>query len=129
MRLTLKDKDFLEKLKVLFESKELSIELKEDGVKRLVLRRNYGDKIESAFNLTRQGVRWRFQRLFSEIYVESYLAIFWIESSFGTGLRQMALEIARERVELRKKARKMDDFELCRREKGSDGPQSGGVRL
>jgi hypothetical protein len=129
MRLTLKDKDFLEKLKVLFESKELSIELKEDGVKRLVLRKNYGDKIESAFNLTRQGVRWRFQRLFSEIYVESYLAIFWIESSFGTGLRQMALEIARERVELRKKARKMDDFELCRREKGADGPQSGGVRL
>ena len=46
MKLTLKDKDFLEKLKVLLESKELSIELKEDGVKRLVLRQNYGDKIQ-----------------------------------------------------------------------------------
>ena len=124
MKLTLKDKDFLEKLKVLLESKELSIELKKDGVKRLVLRQNYGDKIESEFNLTRQGVRWRFQRLFSEIYIESYLAIYWIESNFGTELRQMAMEIAKERVELRKKARKMDDFELCRREKGSEGSRS-----
>jgi len=124
MKLTLKDKDFLEKLKVLLESKELSIELKKDGVKRLVLRQNYGDKIESEFNLTRQGVRWRFQRLFSVIYIESYLAIYWIESNFGTELRQMAMEIAKERVELRKKARKIDDFEFCRREKGSEGSRS-----
>ena len=128
MKLTLKDKDFLEKLKVLLESKELSIELKEDGVKSLVLRQNYGDSIEDYFNLTRQGVRWLFQRLFSEIYIESYLAIYWIESNFGTELRQMAMEIARERVELRKKARKMDDFELCRREKGSEGSRSEGIQ-
>jgi hypothetical protein len=37
----------------------------------------------------------------------------------------MAMEIARERVELRKKAKKMGDFEVCRREKGSAGPKSG----
>ena len=106
MKLTNKDKVFLEKLKSLFEKKELSVELKDDGVKRIVLRKNYGVKIES-FGLTRQGVRWRFHRLFSEIYVNAYLTIFWVESNFGTGLRKMAIEIAKERVALRKKAQKI----------------------
>ena len=123
MKLTIKDKDFLERLKVLLESKELSIQLKEDGLKRFVLRQNYGDRIQSYFNLTRQGVRWRFQRLFNQIYINSYLAVFWIESNFGTELRQMAMEIAKERIELRKKAKKMGGFEVCRREKGSAGPR------
>ena len=45
MKLTIKDKDFLERLKVLLESKELSIQLKEDGLKRFVLHQNYGDRI------------------------------------------------------------------------------------
>ena len=98
MKLTLKDKDFLEKLKLLLESKELSIELKEDGLKRFVLRQNYGDRIQSYFNLTRQGVRWRFQRLFNEIYINSYLAIYWVESNFGIELRQMAMEIRTARL-------------------------------
>ena len=115
MKLTLKDKDFLERLRQLVKTKELSIELKQDGMKRLVLRQNYGDKIESEFGMTRQGVRWRFQRIFSEIYISSYESIFWVESQFGTGLRQAALEIARERVEVRKKAQKMGHFEVHRR--------------
>jgi len=105
MKLTVKDKDFLERLIPLFESKELTIKLKEDGLKRLVLCKNYGDKIEACFDMTRQGVRWRFQRLFNEIYVSSYETIYWLESLFGTELRQKAIEIARERVELRKKAK------------------------
>ena len=46
MKLTQKDKDFLERLRLLLESKDLSVEMKEDGYKRLVLRQNYGDKIE-----------------------------------------------------------------------------------
>ena len=46
MKLTEKDKDFIEKLKILMESKELSIELIDDGLLRLVLRQNYGDKID-----------------------------------------------------------------------------------
>lgn len=104
MKLTVKDKDFLEKLKSLLEAKELKINLKEDGLKRFVLRQNYGEKIEKCFGMTRQGVRWRFNRLFNEAYVEAYQAIFWVESHFGTELRPMALEIARERVALRKKA-------------------------
>ena len=118
MKLTHKDKDFLERLKPFFDSKDLDIGLKKNGLKRLVLRQNYGEKIESHFNMTRQGVRWRFQRIFSEIYVSSYEAIYFVESLFGPELRQMAIEIARERVELRKKAQKMGDFEFYRREKG-----------
>ena len=47
MKLTLKDKEFLERLKALVATKDLSIELKQDGMKRLVLRQNYGDKIEA----------------------------------------------------------------------------------
>jgi hypothetical protein len=115
MKLTAKDKDFLERLKALFGEKDLEIELKQDGLKRLILRRNYGDRIEKAFRMTRQGVRWRFQRIFSEIYVSSYEAIYLIESLFGTELRQMAMEIAKERVELRKKAQKRGNFESHRR--------------
>ena len=108
MKLTIKDKEFLEKLKNLIEDRDLSVELKNDGIKRMVLRKNYGDKIESRFGLTRQGVRWRFHRLFSEIYIDSYLTIFWVESNFGTYLRKMAIEIAKERVSMRNKANRMD---------------------
>ena len=115
MKLTIKDKEFLEKLKNLFENKELSVELKDDGIKRMVLRKNYGDKIESRFGLTRQGVRWRFHRLFSEIYINSYLTIFWVESNFGTELRKMAIEIAKEQVVLRKKANNLTQNDVCRR--------------
>jgi hypothetical protein len=122
MKLTVKDKDFLERLKNLLDEKELAIGLKEDGLKRLVLRQNYGDKVEKTFNMSRQGVRWRFYRLFNEIYTEAYMTIFFVESNFGTELRQMAMEIARERVELRKKAQKIEFFDASRREKGSSEP-------
>jgi hypothetical protein len=118
MKLTCKDKEFLEQLKKLLDEKELAIDLKDDGVKRFVLRQNYGDKVEKIFNMSRQGVRWRFYRLFNEIYVEAYMTIFFVESNFGTQLRQMAMEIAKERVELRKKAQKIEFFDASRRENG-----------
>ena len=114
MKLTLKDKAFLEHLKGLLESKDLSIELKKDGLKRLVLRQNYGDRIEKTFNMTRQGVRWRFQRLFNDIYVSAYECIYMVESLFGTELRSMALEIVKERVALRKQAKEMGNFTIFR---------------
>ena len=114
MKLTLKDKDFLERLSILLNSKDLAVELKYDGFKRMILRKNYGYKIESAFNLTRQGVRWRFQRLFNEIYVSAYECIYVVESLFGTDLRQKAMEIARERVEFRKKVKKLSISDDCR---------------
>jgi hypothetical protein len=117
MKLTVKDKAFLERLKTLFDSRDLNIELKKDGLKCLILRQNYGDKIEQAFGMTRQGVRWRFHRLFNQIYISSYESIYWIESLFGTELRQKALEIAKERVELRKKAQKGGHFDFHRRKR------------
>ena len=125
MKLTVKDKDFLERLRSLLESKDLIIELKDDGFKSFVLRQNYGDKLNAAFHMTRQGVRWRFQRLFNEVYVSAYSTVYMVESLFGTELRHKAMEIARERVELRKKAKKMGGFEVCRRETASTGHRSG----
>ena len=116
MKLSEKDKEFIEKLKTICEKKELSIELKDCGYKTLVLRQNYGDRIESYFGMTRQGVRWRFHRLFNDIYTSAYETVYWVESNFGPQLRQMALEIIKERVEMRKKAKKMAFFDSPRRE-------------
>jgi hypothetical protein len=107
MALTMKDVEFLERLRKLLEEKDLSIELRNNGLKYLILRKNYGSKIESYFKMTRQGVRWRFHRLFNRVYIDSYLAIFWIESSFGTQLRQDAITIAKEHVARRREARKI----------------------
>ena len=129
MNLSEKDNIFLERLKKLCDEKELEIELKDVGVKYMVLRQNYGDKVESSFGLTRQGVRWRFHRLFNEIYVSSYETIYWVESSFGTGVRSMALEIVKERVEMRKKANKMMFFGTPRRENDQAEAEADDPRL
>lgn len=129
MRLTEKDKDFLEILRGFVAAKDLAVELKDDGLKRLVLRQNYGDKIEQAFGMTRQGVRWRFQRLFNEIYTEAYSTIFAIECRFGTELRAMALEIARERIELRKQAQKMGQINSYRLKLGTSATNTRGNKL
>jgi hypothetical protein len=51
--------------------------------------------------MTRQGVRWRFQRLFTDIYVSAFETILFIEKSFGSELRDNAIRISRERFQLR----------------------------
>ena len=117
MKLTDKDKDFLEALSDFMAARDLVVELKDDGYKRMVLRQNYGDRIERGFGMSRQGVRWRFHRLFNEIYTEAYSTIFAVESRFGTELRDMALAIARERISLREKALKMGKINLYRLKK------------
>jgi hypothetical protein len=104
MKLTLKDKEFLERLRSLLDEGILSIDYREDGLKRLVLRQNYGSYVEQRFGLTRQGVRWRFKHLLNDIYPAAYETILWVESTFGTDLRSKAMAIARERAELRKRA-------------------------
>lgn len=114
MKLTAKDKDFLERLRAFCESKDLSIELKNDGLSCFVLRQNYGDKIEQSFGMTRQGIRWRFQRLFNEIYISTYETLFFIEKNFGTELRSMALVIAKERIAQRKQALKSGNMNIYR---------------
>ncbi len=129
MKLTEKDKGFLEVLRDFLAAKDLAVELKDDGLKRMVLHKNYGDRIERVFGLTRQGVRWRFQRLFNEIYIEAYTTIFAIESRFGTELRSMALEIARERIELRKQAQKLGRINSYRPKPGTSAVDSEAIEL
>jgi len=118
MKLTQKDKDFLERLRQLLDAKDLKVEMKDEGYKRLVLRQNYGDKVENTFRMSRQGTRWRFGHIFNEIYIAAYETIYMVESNFGTGLRQEALAIAKERVEMRKRNQKISNFELYRRQEG-----------
>jgi hypothetical protein len=100
MKLTQKDKEFLEILKRLLESKDLSVELKPDRPSYMVLRGTYGERYHKPFRMTRQGVRWRFQRVMDQ-YIQSFETILFIERIFGTQLRDHAIRISRERYELR----------------------------
>ncbi len=72
----------------------------------MVLKGTYGEKIHKVFRMTRQGVRWRFQRLFSHVYVEAFETILMIEKTFGTQLRDHAIRISGERYEVRQEAMK-----------------------
>jgi len=101
MKLTEKDKTFLETLRQLTDSKDLWVELKPDRPSRMVLKGTYGEKIHKAFRMTRQGVRWRFWRLFNDIYVSAFETILFIEKAFGTELREHAIRISKERHALR----------------------------
>jgi hypothetical protein len=104
MKLTNKDQEFLSRLKALLETKGLEVRLKTDGrgMSRMVLVGHYGDKLGNHLHLTRQGVYWRFQHI-CEGYIAAYESIYFLESTFGTSLRDYALQIARERIALRKK--------------------------
>ena len=97
----MKDKDFLEKLRVMMESKDLRVELKLGQPSHMVLRGTYGEKIHDMFGVTRQGVRWRFQHIFSDIYCQAFETILFIEKNFGTQLRDHAIRISKERYVLR----------------------------
>ena len=101
MKLTEKDRDFLDKLKALMESKDLWVELKMGRPRYMVLKGTYGEKIHETFRMTRQGVRWRFQRLFGQVYVEAFETILFLEKTFGTQLRECAVRMSKERHALR----------------------------
>ena len=88
------------------ESKDLWVELKPNKPSYMILKGTYGEKIHKAFRTTRQGVRWRFQRLFSQVYVEAFETILMMEKTFGTELREYAIKISRQRYELREEALK-----------------------
>ena len=101
MKLTEKDKTFLEILKKLMDSKDLWVELKSGRPSRMVLKGTYGEKVHKALRMTRQGVRWRFWRLFNDIYVSAFETILFLEKVFGTQLREHAMRISKERYTLR----------------------------
>ncbi len=89
------------------ESKDLWVELKPGRPSYMILKGTYGEKIHKTFRMTRQGVRWRFQRLFSQVYVEAFETILMIEKTFGTQLRDHAVRISREKWQLREEAMKV----------------------
>lgn len=102
MKLTQKDKEFLETLKQLMESHELQVELRPGKPSYMVLRGTYGDYINQAFRMTRQGVRWRFQRL-ADAYISAFESILFIEKTLSPQLREYAVRISKERHELRQR--------------------------
>ena len=103
MQLTEKDREFLEKLRELMNSKDLWVELNPGEPSYMVLKGTYGEKIYKTFRMTRQGVRWRFQRLFSQVYVEAFETILFIEKMFGAQLREHAARISKERYGMRQR--------------------------
>ena len=125
--MTERDKEFLEKLRALMASKELSVELRRDNPSYMVLRGTYGERIHRIFRMTRQGVRWRFHHIFNRAYVAAFETILAIETAFGTHLREHAIRISKERYALRREALR-NNFEsasrLARRE-GADGTRPG----
>jgi len=130
MKLTRKDQEFFKKLKELLETKGLEVSLKTDGrgLSRMVLIGHYGDKLGNHLQLTRQGVYWRFDHIFNAMYVEAYATIYFLESNFGTSLRDFALQIARERIALRKKALENGSFgaEISTSRRQTDQPDPNG---
>ncbi len=105
MRLTQKDREFQETLKRLMESKDLWVDYTAGPPGYMVLRGTYGDKVHQAFRMTRQGVRWRFQRLFNAVYVSAFETILFIEKVFGPQLRDHAVRISQERYSHRQQHR------------------------
>ena len=93
----------MENLKKLMESKDLWVELKHNRPSYMILKGTYGEKIHKTFRMTRQGVRWRFYRLYNQVYLEAFEVIFMIEKPFGTELRAYAVRISREKWEVRQK--------------------------
>jgi hypothetical protein len=108
MRLTQKDREFLETLRRLMESKDLWVEFEPGRPGYMVLRGTYGDKVHEAFRMTRQGVRWRFQRLFNEVYVSAFETILFIEKIFGPELREHAIQISQERYSFRQEVHRAE---------------------
>jgi hypothetical protein len=120
VRLSEKDIEFLERLRELVDADVLWIERTQKQPLRFVLRGNYGSRVEDRFGLTRQGVRWRFKRLFNDLYVESFAVLIFIEKQLGAQFRQDALIIAHERFMLRQKALQNHSFREANSYRGKD---------
>lgn len=89
-------------------SKDLWVELQPGSPSRMILKGTYGKHIDRTFHMTRQGVRWRFQRVFGEIYVSAFESILTVEKVFGPQLRDHAVRISRERYQLRQEIKRGD---------------------
>ena len=105
MNLTAKDKAFLDALSHLASESGVAVEVRERPFKHFVLRHTYGLHVHKRFHMTRQGVRWRVDRVFNRIYVSALETILAVERSFGVSLRKEAIEMAQERYLLRQRVR------------------------
>ncbi len=118
---------------MLIESKDLSVELKPDRSSHMVLKGGYGEEIHKAFRMSRQGVRWRFWRLFNEIYVSAFETILFIEKVLGPQLREHAIRIGKERYALRQEIVKSvfqtADSLISRRKTAKRCAGGGGIQL
>jgi len=111
MKLTEKDLEFVKKLKDLIDSGDLWIEFKIDRPSYMVLKGTYGQKVHTVFGMTRQGVRWRFQRVFGDIYVSAFESILTIEKAFGSRLRDYAIRISRQRYQFKQYILRQQTFQ------------------
>jgi hypothetical protein len=116
----------LEKLRRLMESRELWIDLRSARPSYMVLRGTYGDKLHKTFRVSRQGVRWRFQRLFNRVYVDAFETILFIETTFGTGLREHAIRISKERYTLRQELAQLGFHSASSMSRTDPASQQGG---
>jgi hypothetical protein len=107
------------------ESNDLWVALQPDRPSRMVLKGTYGEKIHHAFRLTRQGVRWRFWRLFNDMYVSAFETILFIERVFGTQLRDHAMRISRERYALRQEIANAGFTDATSLGQSNDGVERG----
>jgi len=87
-------------LRILMDSKDLWVDFIPDTPSRMILKGTYGQKIHKTFGVTRQGVRWRFQHLFGQMYVRAFETILFIEKVFGTQLRDYAIKISQDHYTL-----------------------------
>lgn len=94
MKLTEKDIEFLNTLHRLLQHGDLRVER---CCGYLRLRGNYGDHVATNFRMTRQGVRWRFQRVI-DMYLSAFQTILLVEQSLGSGLREMAIQVSQDRA-------------------------------
>ena len=120
MNLTEKDKQFIERLKELVDERAVWIERVHSSPGYFVLRGNYGEHISKKFGMTRQGVRWRFWRLFNQVYISAYESVLFLEKNFGPELRQDAMEIAKERFCLRQEMLKDPFYKEANSYRGTD---------
>lgn len=127
MKLTEKDREFLYTLKRLMDLKNLRVELQRDRPSYMVLRGTYGEKISRTFRMTRQGVRWRFQRVFNDVYIAAFESILMIETTFGTHLREHAIRISKERHALRQELGRVgfESADALRRRDEKEGRTQG----
>jgi len=79
------------------ESRELWVDLRSARPSYMVLRGTYGDRVHRTFRVSRQGLRWRFQKLFNRAYVDAFETILFVETTFGSQLRDHAMRISKER--------------------------------